>query len=465
MKTQLLRLLVLSIAPWLAMTVAECELSVADQPGNTMSPANPHEPAPLWELNPLRVHCTIYVESMAGWSETRQQALADGILERCNSEFGQTWKTTVSVASAEQAALIKRAVHTRTLADLEPLAESELARDKWLLLTVQSSEPFPTLRAWEYDLISRRWSDGPELQVGDWQRLELMAFESLAEVCSPQAFVTTVTGPRLVLRLRGGLLPLPNPRRAAGGIGAVFQVCGEGATTFAKVESRDGAMLECRTLGATLPVQAGTEAKEYLAVQVRALHASTEMVVHLDAGEMSPPWIGCEVWISGQRDKPGQFNGRTDGQGHVLVGRSDGDVVWLHLRHGFLLLASVPVVPGFCQEQRIDSRIQPQALQVAEKFALCGDELAELSAFAESLRVRVKTREAAGQTDQAKSLERSGHELLTQRVDALHQRWQTRKAQAEQLAGKELPGAAAVWKELTAELNALRPIAESSPVE
>ncbi len=442
---------------WLWASSAAWSLRAAEVAGGPASQASAPHPTPLWELDPLRVHCVVCVETAANWNDLRRQALADGILARCNTELGQTWQMSANVATAAECAIIERAVSGRTLADLEPMAESELARDKWLLLCVRMSEPSPTIVAWEYDLASRRWSDGPVRPINDWQRLELMAFESLAEVCSPQALVKSVAGPRVVLRLRGGLLPVPNVRRAAGGAGSVFQVLGERTATLVQVERRDGHLLECRTLGPLLPDQAAADANETLAVQMRALHASTDVAIHMDAGETSPPLIGCEVWISAQRDESGRFLGRTDLLGRAQVVRGDASVVWLHLRRGSVVLESRPIVPGFCQLQRIGTRIRPEMLQVAEAIALCCDDLAEVAALAESLRARVKSREGTGQADLAKALESSGKEQLTQRVDALHQRWQARKAQAEQLVGKDLPGAAEAWKQLTAELNAWRP--------
>ena len=442
---------------WLGVSSVAWSVRGAEVAGGPASLASAPDLTPLWELDPLRVHCAVCVETAANWNDLRRQALADGILARCNTEFGQAWRMSANVATAAECATIERAVSGRTLADLEAMAEGELARDKWLLLCVRMSEPSPTLVAWEYDLASRRWSDGPVRPINDWQRLELMAFESLAEVCSPQALVKSVAGPRVVLRLRGGLLPVHNVRRAAGGVGSVFQVMGEQTATLVQVERRDGHLLECRTLGPPLPDQAAADAKETLAVQMRALHASTDVVFQVDAGETSPPLIGCEVWSSTQRDEMGRFLGRTDLLGRVQIVRGDASVVWLHLRRGSVLLESLPIVPGFCQWQRRGTRICPEMLQVAEAIALCCDDLAEVVALAESLRARVKSREGTGQADQAKALESSGKELLTQRVDALHQRWQARRAQVEQLVGKDLPGAAEAWKQLTAELNALRP--------
>jgi hypothetical protein len=402
---------------------------------------------------------------VTAWDDARRRSLADGVVARCYAEFGQAWHVSAEAAAPEQCVLMERAVDSGTLEALESLAESDTDRDKWILLVVRVVGPGPSLVAVEYDLASRRWSDGPVRQIDDWQRLEPLAFESLADVCSSQALVKSVTGPQIILRLRGGLLPVQNPRRAAGGVGSVFEIVGKRTRTFARVERRDGHLLECRIVGQPLPDQPASEAKGTMAVQVRALHTSTEMAFHLDAGDTRSPLVGCEVWTSRQRNETGQFVGRTDVLGRVQAVRDDSGVVWLHLRQGPVVLESLPVVPGYCQTQRIVSHVRPESLQVAELLALCSDDLAELVALRETIRARVKAREAASQTDQANALDQAGKELLAQRVDALHLTWQRRKSRAEQLIGTELPSVAAAWKQLIGELNALRPNSEANSAE
>ena len=65
---------------WLGVSSVAWSVRGAEVAGGPASLASAPDLTPLWELDPLRVHCAVCVETAANWNDLRRQALADGIL-------------------------------------------------------------------------------------------------------------------------------------------------------------------------------------------------------------------------------------------------------------------------------------------------------------------------------------------------------------------------------------------------
>ena len=228
-------------------------------------------------------------------------------------------------------------------------------------------------------------------------------FESLGDACSPLAIVKSQTDQRVVLRLRGGLLPVRNPRRAVVQAGTIFQLVAYNAASltvgsppaaYVIVEKVDGHLLECRSPGPLPDLGTKDVTDRWIAVGVRPRHATTEFSLTMVEPTPSSPLAGCDIWLSDRLASQGTYLGRTDERGVIVVAAAD-DVRWLHVRWGAVLLEQFPVVPGWGERQPLMTHIRPATLAIAAALAECHDDVAELTALRGVYLARVKVRRAS----------------------------------------------------------------------
>ena len=252
--------------------------------------------APIWELQAYRVRVLLCADESPLWTNTRLEGLTRDIARRGVAEFGRVWRMTIEAATADVRRAALRAGNTTRL-DVPSITAANDETDKWIILTLRAAAGEPTVEAYEYDAASRRWHRGPLRTIGPWNRLDHAVFESLADVVTPLAMVKTSVDDRVVLRLRGGLLPIRNPRRPLAEVGSIFHLAARDALSdgdarlpdaYLVVEKVDGHLLECRGIGA-LPNLAGDDAADrWVAVGARSLHPATEFTLTM-AGSPS----GC----------------------------------------------------------------------------------------------------------------------------------------------------------------------------
>jgi hypothetical protein len=325
--------------------------------------------------------------------------------------------------------------------------------------------------AWGFDLASRQWTAGPPHSAGTWQLMAPLAFEALEEVCAPLARVKSIDGERLVLRLRGGMIPARNPRRQSVVPGTVFRLvevggAGDSAAPqprYATVARVDGHLLEVRVAGELPAGRFGAHDARWLAVGVPQLHGATRYAMQLQTSEPGRPLVGGEIWSGGRREAPETYEGVTDERGEVRITPRAGGVVWLQVRLGAVLLDAIPVVPGSGDAVTLPTHVSPARIRAAEALALSHDDMAELAAFRSLCVARIKAREAAGQTAEAEALRDECRRTLEERAANLHQRLQARKVAAASEASAEVAGAAAAWQALASDLDKLRASLTPSP--
>ncbi len=261
------------------------------------------------------------------WTNTRLEGLTRDIARRGVAEFGRVWRMTIEAAAADVRRAALRAGNTTRL-DVASITAANDETDKWIILTLRAAAGEPTVEAYEYDAASRRWHRGPLRAIGTWSRLDHAVFESLADIVTPLAMVKTSVDDRVVLRLRGGLLPIRNPRRSLAEVGSIFHLAARDALSdgdarlpdaYLVVEKVDGHLLECRGIGA-LPNLAGDDAADrWVAVGTRSLHPATEFTLTMAGSPSGAPLAGCDIWLSDTRDVTGTCLGRTDDRGQIVI--------------------------------------------------------------------------------------------------------------------------------------------------
>jgi hypothetical protein len=249
------------------------------------------------------------------------------------------------------------------------------------------------------------------------------------------ALVKQMETDRVVLRPRAGLLPARNIRRKMVAAGSVFQIAVrvEQAErdsilpdSFLVVEDIDDRGLQCRWVSRFKNPLDERTAADWIAVGARPTRPATEFQLVRDDRGAPKPFAGCDVWSANAVDDPGQFIGRADNDGRVVVS-GDGSVRWLRMMLGAVSLESRPVLPGWQARQVIGSQVNAQTLQTATALSDCRDDLLELTALRETYLARCKFREDAGRVDDAAELRKELQTLLEEQVSQLKDRFRQRR--------------------------------------
>ena len=267
--------------------------------------------------------------------------------------------------------------------------------------------------------------------LGPWSRLNYAVFESLADVVTPLAVVKTSVDERVVLRLRGGLLPMRNPRRPLVEAGSIFQLAALDAApagdtplpaAYFVVEKVEGHLLTCRAIGA-LPNLTGDDAAErWIAVGVRSLHPATEFTLTMASAAGGTPLAGCDVWLSDVRDTTGTCLGRTDEHGRIAATATNA-VRWLQVRLGRHRARAVSGRARVAAQQPVTTHVSTATLANAAALNDCQRELRALTALCHVYEARGKSRERAGHVAKAQTLREEGQRVIRQRMTKLRQQF------------------------------------------
>jgi hypothetical protein len=416
--------------------------------------------APIWELRAYRVRVLLCADESPLWTNTRLEGLARDIARRGVAELGRAWQMTIEVGTADVRRAALRAGNI-ALPDFPSIMDGEDKTDKRIIVTLRATAGEPTVEACEYDAASRRWNRGPLRTIGPWNRLNHSVFESLADVMTPLAIVKTSIDDRVVLRLRGGLLPIRNPRRPLAEVGSIFHLVARDALSdrdaplpdaYLVAEKVDGHLLACRGMGA-LPNLAGDDAADrWVAVGVRSLHPATEFTLTMASSPAGAPLAGGDIWLSDARDNQGTCLGRTDDRGRIVVAAADA-VRWLHVRLGAVVIEQFPVVPGWRARQSVTTHVNAATLATASALNDCHNDVMRFVALGNAYMARCKSRERAGRTAEAQALREEGQKVIQERATQLRQRISERRQRVERLFADQASSAEAQWETLNKELR------------
>lgn len=412
--------------------------------------------SPIWELQPYRVHVLLCADESPLWTNTRLAALTRDMQRRGVAEFGRRWQMTVEVATADVRRAMLRTDNT-TGPYLPAIAGGQDGIDKQVLIALHAAAGEPTVETCAYDAASHGWHRGPQRAMGPWSHLNYAVFESLADAVTPLAVVKTSVDERVVLRLRGGLLPIRNPRRPLAEAGSIFQLAALDAApagdaplpaAYLVVEKVEGHLLTCRGIG-SLPSLSGDDAAErWIAIGVRSLGPATEFTLTMPGPAPGTPLAGCDVWLSDMRDAPGTCLGRTDERGRIAA-TATNSVRWLQVRLGAVVLEQFPVVPGWRARQPVTTHLSTATLATAAALNDCQSELTELTALCNVYRARCKSRERAGRAAEAQTLREEGQQVIQQRVAELRQQISERRQRVAHQFADQSGDVESLWEALS----------------
>ena len=365
------------------------------------------------------------------------------------------WQLSVAVASAEvrRAALRAGDAEVRRLL---PGAADERGCDQYLIAALRANTGEPAVEVVHYDVTVDRWTRGPLRTIGPWNRLDRVVFECVSDAVTPLALVKTVAQDRVVLQLRGGLLPVRNPRRPLASVGSVFHVAAHGALPdgYLVVDRVDGHLLECHCVGQCASLLSPHAAERCVGAGVRWPHAATHFTFTLAGSSGALPLAGCQIFASNAREMPGIYLGRTDDQGQIEVSAAHG-VRWVQVKLDAVMLEEFPLVPGWYARQTIPTQIDPALLATAAAVRDGHSELAELTAVRQAYLAQLQVAQAHRSRGGSRVAARGRSESDRRAHRAVTSAAQRPPAALELLFPDQSSSAQTLWESLSQALNQL----------
>jgi hypothetical protein len=391
---------------WLAIVAA---LVIGD--------ARPASAQSVWELTPYRLQVFVATGRDPQFSPDFNARLISDLLARADAVVGAPWEITVVAAPAD---LGRRAAADVESVDLESLPKESLQYDKVTLLAVVPLATGYEVSARELDVHTQTWS--PPARETAWQagKLRDAAFRALSRSFAPLTRIASVdTENKLVtLRLRAAALPTRDKEFTAVKPGDLFLPIvryndREGNPsrisavpwTFLTVDSVLDATLECSVqTGLRTPLTGRMRGRvERLALAVVPPRRPTRLVLKPRAGT-DRVLSGYDVYEQSLHSAATQLLGRTDRQGSITLAPGEPLLRLLLVKHGGLLLAKLPVVPGL--QTQLDAQVADDDQRLEAEGFLAGlqDDLVDLVTRRQLLLAQAKARLAAGALDEADGL-------------------------------------------------------------
>lgn len=395
-----------AFAAWLAMVLIL--LLVDTRPAAAQS---------VWELTPYRIQLLVATGRDPLFSPEFNARLRADLLTRADAVVGAPWEMTAVAAPAD---LGRGMIADLESVEIEALPKESLQGDKVILLAVVPLATGFDVIARELDVHTRTWS-APARQTA-WQagKLRDAAFRALCRSFAPLTRVGSVDmeNDSVTLRVRAAALPTRDTEFTAVRPGDLFlpivryndrdgnpKRINAVPWTFLTVDSVLEATLQCRIeTGLRSPLTGRMRGRvERLALAVVPPHEPTRLVLksRTDAERVL---AGYDVYEKSLQSASTEFLGRTDREGSITLAPGEPLLRILLVKHGGLLLAKLPVVPGL--EPQVDASIPDDDQRLAAEGYLTGlqDDLVDLVTRRELLLVQTRARLAAGELDEAERL-------------------------------------------------------------
>jgi len=382
--------------------------------------------ASVWELTPYQVQVLLVAGRSPQLTPEFNARLAADLLDRGKAVIGAPWDMTLADCP--------EAVRRGLLAGLESvdvqlLPEKSLACDKVMLLLVAPGESGYTVMARELDVRTQTWNAPIRAIAAQPGKLRDAAFAAICRAFAPLARISAVnTESKLVtLRLRAAGLPTRDAEFAAVAAGDLFLPVvryndREGNVsrinvvpwTFLTVDQAAEASLECRIhTGLRSPLTGRTRGRvERLAVGIVPPRAPTRLILRSRA-ESGRALCGYDVYNQAINSPETEFVGRTDREGSLMIAPGEPMLRQLLVKHGGILLARLPAVPGLQPELEAVVADDDQRLEAEGYLSGLQDELVDLVTRRQLLLIRAQARLAAGKLDEADELLREIRLLKT----------------------------------------------------
>ena len=383
----------------------------------------------VWELTPYRVQVLLASEQSPELPAEFDALLGGELSDRSDAVVGAPWE--LSVAPCPDPLRHTLLAGAETIA-LDALPPESLEGDKVMLLTIAPLVTGYEVTARELDVHTRRWS-APVRELA-WQRAKLRdaAFRAMCRAFAPLTRIVDVDSQSksATLRVRGGALVARDPQLADvfhGAPGELFLPLvryndREGNPrrivsvpwTYLSVQSTAGANVECRIeTGLRTPLSGRVRGRvERLALGVVAPHSSTQLVLQ---SRTDPKQVlaGYDVYNQAIDSPATEWLGRTDREGCLTVAPGGTLPRLLVIKHGGILLARLPVVPGL--EPTLDAQVadDDQRLEAEGYVSGLQDELIDLVTRRQLLLVRARKKLSENDLDEANALTQQLLQLKT----------------------------------------------------
>lgn len=330
-----------------------------------------------WDELPCVAKVAVVAPGEAGFTNEELSALASRVaagLEQANGGC------CAAVASEPAPALSWRVARGLQHSRWSELASASLDKgsDKLVLVVVRRAPSGWRIEAQEWD---RYAGLGPLGIAVAARRAAILpaARQLVVEVVQPIARVTMLSPTEAVIRLRGGRRPVPEAAAVAAP-GVLFRLCRRDQTggsasqgvravglappeVLLRVEEYAEGTARCSVLRAQ-PHAAFLEGT-YYAARMAPLAAQTVLRFSNAEGK---PLAAFEVFVQASAG-PYQPAGTTGEDGSIDLTRHLGPWCWVELRHGQVVLARLPIVPGW--QEAADWRLpigdaQLEALAILE---------------------------------------------------------------------------------------------------
>lgn len=376
----------------------------------------------VWELTPYRVQVVVAAPLDPAWTARLQSDLIAALSARIDSTFAPLWDATVVACP--------KGLRGTLLADLESVAVESLPPawldfDKLALLVASDDRLGMRVRVRELDLRTRQWGRVVEIPVGQAAKLCDGGLRALRQAFAPLARVETVEKKDVALRLRAGALAPRDQGLTWIAAGSVFQPVirrndREGKLrgvlvppwTFLSVNEVSASEVKCRMYqGIASPLATRKRGRiEQLALHVAPRARPTRIVLRARTAPKGP-LPGYDFLEQSLDGKSGQWLGRSDWRGSLLLRPSPQPLRVLLVRHGDETLARLPVVPGLYEELTASLPNDEIRLEVERAITDFQEVLVDLVTRRQLLLVRGRASLKAKKFDQVEAVVRELHTL------------------------------------------------------
>jgi hypothetical protein len=385
-----------------------------------------------WELTPYRVHLTIKFEGTTKLSPAFEQAFREDVTARLKSAVGGAWNLTVEPEGGDHA---HAAAGKAKSPDQKSPAKAAAAEpsafrggDKVLGLKVGRTQSGFLLQASELDELTELANAPVARECANADALAREATSALLATFAPLARIEAVQGNTVRLRLKAAKLYPRDTAQALAAPGTAFRPVlmksdsqgnlAKGSTevipwTFlvptGMVGGQGSQRIACNVVtgldGAAIPDY--HPHRQRLALGASRSSAMTRLKIVTDDGQNTPQ-EGYEVLEeSTASDGQGVTTARIGASGTdgvVEIPPGSAAVRMLVVRHGDIVLARLPLVPGLVGELTLALPPAGQRVAIAAALASLEDDLIDRLALQQVFNQRIEAATAAGDTAVADKL-------------------------------------------------------------
>jgi hypothetical protein len=346
-----------------------------------------------WEFQPYRIQAVLAIDAPGGMAEQLSHELPRYLHERVVAAIGPTWDFQLQLVTGSL-----RHTLLSGIAALEgaPSAEFPSEGDKLLVLSVRGTPYGYELTAREFDRTVERWGIPIERRSGQSEMIPEQLFALVWQTVAPvaQLELDPEDSNRVTLIPRGNKLwrstsnaPWVNPgdlflpvlrRTTRGGELAKDGIQVVPWTYIESAEVDEGKVVGRIHSGNRNPLGARRRGRvEQLAIALRSEPGDTRL--HL-VSRTNPDksLAGYEVYAQDAADKSTTLIGSTDDAGSILISAGPSPVKMLVIKHGGLLLARLPVVPGADREVTVPLPDDDVRLAAEARLAALREELVDV---------------------------------------------------------------------------------------